>query len=55
MNHSNILLDLSPKAKEIKAKINKWDLSKLKRLYPAKETTDKMRNPLNGRKYLLII
>ena len=30
INCSNIFLDLSPKAKEIKAKINKWDLIKLK-------------------------
>ena len=28
INCSNIFLDLSPKAKEIKAKINKWDLIK---------------------------
>ena len=35
INCSNIFLDLSPKAKEIKAKINKWDLTKLKSLkYP---------------------
>ena len=26
----NTFLDLSPKAKEIKAKVNKWDLNKLK-------------------------
>ena len=30
INHSNIFLDLSPKAKEIKAKMNKWHLIKLK-------------------------
>ena len=30
INCSNIFLDLSPKAKETKAKINKWDLSKQK-------------------------
>ena len=29
INRSNIFLDQSPKAKEIKAKINKWDLIKL--------------------------
>ena len=27
INCSNIILDLSPKVKEIKAKINKWDQS----------------------------
>ena len=30
INCSNIFLDLSPKAKEIKGKINKWDPIKLK-------------------------
>ena len=30
INYSNFFLDLSPKAKKIKAKINKWDLIKLK-------------------------
>jgi len=29
-NCSNIYLDLSPEAKEIKVKINKWDQVKLK-------------------------
>ena len=30
INQSNIFLDPSPKAKGIKAKINKWDIIKLK-------------------------
>ena len=34
-------MGLSPKAKKIKAKINKWDLIRLKRFCTAKETTDK--------------
>ena len=31
INHSKILYDLPPRVMEIKAKINKWDLIKLKR------------------------
>ena len=37
INFSNIFLDLSPKAKKIKAKINKWDRVKC----TAKETINK--------------
>ena len=47
INHSNIFLDQSSKAKEIKAKINKWYIIKLKSFGTAKETIDKMkRQPL---------
>ena len=43
INHSNIFLDQSPKLKEIKAKMNKWDVIKLKIICTAKETIDKMK------------
>ena len=51
INHSRILYDPSPRVMEIKAKINKWDLIKLKSLCTMKETISKVKNSLqNGRK-----
>ena len=35
---SNIFLNLSPRVMEIKTKINKWDLIKLKSFYTVNET-----------------
>ena len=41
--HSNIVTDMSPKARDIKERINKWDLVKLKSFCMAKENSIKMK------------
>ena len=41
INCSNIVLDLSPSVMEIKIKINKWNLLKLKSFCTAKEAINK--------------
>ena len=41
--HSNFFTDMSPRARDIKERINKWDFIKLKSFYMAKENSIKMK------------
>ena len=43
INHTKILYDPPPRVMEIKAKINKWDLIKLKNFCTMKETISKVK------------
>ena len=43
---SNILTDMSPKARDIKERINKWDLIKIKSFCMVKENSIKMKREL---------
>ena len=49
INHSEILYDPTPRVMEIKAKINKWDLIKLKSFFTLKKPRQKD-SLQNGRK-----
>ena len=53
LSRSNFLLHTSPKVKELKAKMNYWDLSKIKSFCTAKETINKTkRQPTEWEKML---
>ena len=43
INHSRIIYDPPPRVMEIKAKLNKWDLTKRKSFCTAKETISKVK------------
>ena len=56
INRSYIFLGQTFKAKEIKAKINKWDLIHLKPSAQQRKPSTKLKNNLwNGRKYLQML
>jgi len=52
INHSRILYDPPPRTLEIKAKINKWDLIKIKSFCTTKETVSKVKRQLFSKSYL---
>ena len=53
MNHSKILYDPSPRVIEVKVKINKWNIIKLKSFCTTKEAISKVkRQPLECKKII---
>ena len=46
INHSRILYDLPPRILEIKAKINKWDIIKIKSFCTTKENISKVQSSI---------
>ena len=46
--HSNIFTDMSPRSRDIKERINKWDFIKIRSFCMAKETISKMKREPTG-------
>ena len=53
VNHSKTLYDPHPKIMEIKTKINKWDLIKLKSFCTTKETVSKVKKQPSEREKII--
>ena len=53
INQSKIFYDAPPRGMEIKTKVNKWDLIKLKTFCTAKETTSKVQGQPSEREKII--